>query len=173
MDLSGFRVRRSHPAFTRLLTVLADHGPTRVRPFDTLCYTSVVGLATCDEPWQDSNNSAHPIHRESLASSPLRSPDVQAQPSKGTQGNHGSDSPLAGGNKLRAVQSYLSLACGEFVRCKSRSPRRGIRQVRARIKPHPSKRWAGSIRRIESMSEIESSGFVRLLSGLHHQRNRQ
>ena len=58
-----------------------------------------------------SNNSVNPIQREiRILSRYLCSSDSQAQPSKGTQGNNGFESPLADGNTSRAVQSHLSLA---------------------------------------------------------------
>ena len=119
LNLSGCSVRMvALPSLTTPSTVQADHGPTGVRQ---LCYPEFVGLTACGRSWALSNNSAHPIQRENLVSSRLlRPPDSQAQPSAwepvwcrcyaGTQGNHGSESPLAVGSMSRADQSHLPLA---------------------------------------------------------------
>ena len=134
MILSGSRVRCTMSGAHETANRAGRPRPVRGLPnfsvaFSTdRVYDSLVGVAARDRPWKLSNNSAEPIQRETLVSSQLVRPsDSQAQPSKGTQGKTGSNSPLAGGIKSRAVRSHLSLALGEFVRCNSRSPRRGNR----------------------------------------------
>jgi hypothetical protein len=138
MILSGLRVHCSISGVHEVATRAGWSRPDRDQPnfsvaFSTKqVYHSGVGVAACDK-WERSEKSTDPIHQENILSLLLRLSDSQAQPSKGTQGNNGSNSPLAGGIKSRAVRSHLSLALGEFVRCNSRSPRRGNGQVRPKI----------------------------------------
>lgn len=141
MTLSGFRVCCTnsglHEITTRTGRLRPDEGLPPNFPVATPeepGYDLPVGVVTRLRVWKSSNNSAYPIQRECSVSSLLRRlSDSQAQPSKGTQGNNGSNSPLAGGIKSRAVRSHLSLALGEFVRRNSRSPRRGNGQVSPKI----------------------------------------
>ena len=114
--LSGVRVRlAAHGARTNLSTPKsARRGLIGARR--EMCYIALVGLKAREQTCATSNNSAYPIQRGIHVSRFLRSRDSRTQPPPcrvdiaGTQGNHGSDSPLAGGNKLRAAQSYLSLS---------------------------------------------------------------
>ena len=139
MILSGFRVRSFPYGAHESANRSGRQRPGEGLPHFFLAhgeesyYSHGVGFAACGL-WDTSKNSAEPIQRENLVSSQLVRPsDSQAQPSKGTQGKTGSNSPLAGGIKSRAVRSHLSLALGEFVRCNSRSPRRGNGQVRPKF----------------------------------------
>lgn len=139
MILSGFRaircILREYESENRSGRQRPDRGLPNlsVAIRSNLVYDFFVGFSACDDECKISNNSAEPIQRGTFVSRPLRLSDSQAQPSKGTQGNNGSNSPLAGGIKSRAVRSHLSLALGEFVRCNSRSPRRGNRLVSPKI----------------------------------------
>lgn len=139
MILSGFcairSIVRTHKSANRSGRQRPDRGLPNfpIEILADLVYDLGVGFAACDGAWKLSNNSAEPIQRETFVSRSLRLSDSQTQPSKGTQGNNGSNSPLAGGIKSRAVRSHLSLALGEFVRCNSRSPRRGNRLVSPKI----------------------------------------
>lgn len=139
MNWSGLRVGRIHAHVTKTSPVLAYHGLARV------CYDNFVGVKSRESTWQLSNNSAHPIQREILVSRSLRPSDRQAQPSIGTQRNNGSDSPLANGSKLRAVQSHLALALKGFVRCNSRPFRRGNRQVSPKLEGTRRSEARGSV----------------------------
>lgn len=118
--LSGFRAIRSIVRTHESVNRIGRLRPDRSLPNFPLAiklnrvYDSGVGLTACDDRWKFSNNSAKPIQREPFVSRSLRLSDSQAQPSPqgGTQGNNGSNSPLAGGIKSRAVRSHLSLALG-------------------------------------------------------------
>lgn len=126
-------------------------------------YDAVVGLATCEKCKSSENSATIPTQREILVSQPLRLSDSQAQPSKGTQENHGDKTSLADGDTSRAVQNYLSLALKGFVRCHSRPFRRGNGQVSPKIEDTRRSEACGSeLRNSNRRHEIErKSGFVR------------
>ena|SRR6185437_5069684 len=113
-SLSGTRVHSArHAVLTSFLPALTDRGPMGVCG---TCYNPVVGVETRDEWRILSKNSALPIKRETCVLSRLSIHGTAGRSRRnavryfGTQGNHGSDSPLAGGVTLRAIQSRLSLS---------------------------------------------------------------
>ena len=116
MILSGIRVRCSISGVHGLANRAGRPRPDRGLPNSPVAihtegdYDAVVGLATCETWKYISNSAAVPIQRKPIVSRSLRPSDSQAQPSKGTQGNHGDKTPLADGDTSRAVQSYLPLA---------------------------------------------------------------
>ena len=162
----------------RLLNVVCcGRGPEN--PRQALCGTS--------------NNSANPIQRETrILSRYLCSPVSQTQPSvrklvrcqcfAGTQENTGSKSPSCG---RQYVKSRLKLP---VVSVEKMSCREALQRGSSGETPDPSEEVQAGARQVQaasveaiyvapngvncSMREIEKSGFVRLLSTDHHQRNR-
>ena len=127
MSLSGIRVQdRPHAAvheFSTRARVPRPDGRTR-NVIRCVRGRRNPRSASCG----NSNNSVRPIQRETcILTRYLCSPDSWAQPSKGTRGNHRSESLLADGGKSRAVQSHSSLALGEFVPRSNRARRSDIR----------------------------------------------
>lgn len=124
----------THSALTILSPCSQTTAPVGV------CYNSFVGVIACDSIWENSNNSAQPIQRETSVLSRRNVHGTAGRSRRnverrsGTQGNHGSDSPLAGGVKLRATQSYLSLSrWGGFLTVKLQSPQNTDRLMMPKI----------------------------------------